>query len=158
MRPSRLMYADGWASSERHQRQHFLFVGGALLALLFVAGVLPQPKKSMGSAPNLPVIRIHYELKRPPVVVIRTSQRMIASANRQAHVDSESAPFDLAESRIVEGFAQSVAPLRSQVSAGEPKKVGAQFATEAQAFQRSHHVSPLQVTQRTNSGLFDTTW
>ena len=62
MRPSRLMYADGWASSERHQRQHFLFVGGALLALLFVAGVLPQPKKSMGSAPNLPVIRIHYEL------------------------------------------------------------------------------------------------
>jgi hypothetical protein len=103
-------------------RQHFLFVGGGLLTLLFVAGVLPQPKGRTESGPTFPAIRIHSEIKRPPAVVIDTSQRVVAPATTvQADVDSEAAPFVVPEARIRESFAQSVAPLKRQVGPSEPR-------------------------------------
>jgi hypothetical protein len=46
-------------------RRYFLFVGGGLLALLFLLdAVLPPPaRQRSASGPNFPVIRIHSELK-----------------------------------------------------------------------------------------------
>jgi hypothetical protein len=85
---------------------------------------------------------------------------MIAPATTaQADVDSESAPFNVPASRIGDSFAQSVAPLRRQVSAGEPKKRSEHNSQrKRKRFRARTKYPPIQVAQRTNSGLFDTTW
>ncbi|MBR1276191.1 hypothetical protein [Bradyrhizobium sp. AUGA SZCCT0283] len=58
-------------------RDYFLWVGGALLVLLFAADSLlptPLPSKLIVSHSTLPPIRITSELKGPEAVVIDTSQ------------------------------------------------------------------------------------
>jgi hypothetical protein len=106
-------------------RRYFLFVGGGLLALLFLLeAVLPPPaRQSSASGPNFPVIRIHSELKRPPAVVIDTSQRMIAPViAAQDESPAAPVPFVMPNSSIRESFAQLVLPSNIQTSASEPKK------------------------------------
>jgi len=106
-------------------RRYFLVVGGALLGLLFLLNaVLPPPARERGaSGLNLPVIRIHSELKRPPAVVIDTSQRMIAPViATQDDSPATPAPFVMADSRILESFAQLTLPSNRQTSTSEPKK------------------------------------
>ena len=106
-------------------RRYFLLVGGGLLALLFLLdAVLPPPARHRSaSGPNFPVIRIHSALKRPPAVVIDTSQPMIAPVIA-AQDDSPvaPAPFVTPDSRIRESFAQFVQASNRQTSASEPKK------------------------------------
>ncbi len=73
--------------------------------------------------PNFPVIRIHSELKRPPAVVIDTSQRMIAPVIAvQDDSPAAPAPFVMPDSRILESLAQFVPPSKRQTSASELKK------------------------------------
>ena len=121
----RRMQAQGMTTQELPLRGYFLFVGGGLLALLFLLNaVLPPPaRESSASGPNFPVIRIHSELKRPPAAVIDTSQRMIAPVIAvQDDSPAAPAPFVMPDSRIREGFAQLVLPSNRQTSASEPKK------------------------------------
>jgi hypothetical protein len=113
------------AAQELPLRRYFLFVGGGLLALLFLLeAVLPLPaRQSSASGPNFPVIRIHSELKRPPAVVIDTSQRMIAPViAAQDDSPAAPAPYVMPDSRILESFAQFVPPTNRQASANKPKK------------------------------------
>lgn len=122
---SRRMLAQRMTTHELPLRRYFLFVGGGLLALLFLLdAVLPPPaKESSASGPNFPVIRIHSELKRPPAVVIDTSQRMIAPVIAvQDDSPAAPAPFVMPDSRIRESFAQFDPPSKRQTSASEPKK------------------------------------
>jgi hypothetical protein len=59
--PGRWMRAHGQINSEMPLRQYFLFVGGALLTLLFAANwLMPLPASSelINSDVKLPVIRI----------------------------------------------------------------------------------------------------
>ena len=73
--------------------------------------------------PNFPVIRIHSELKRPPAVVIDTSQRMLAPVIAvQDDSPAAPAPVVMPDSRIRESSAQFVPPSNRQTSASEPKK------------------------------------
>jgi len=104
-------------------RRYFFFVGGGLLALLFLLdAVLPPPgRESSASSPNLPVIRIHSEQKRLPAVVIDTSQPMIAPLIAQDDSPAAPAPFVMADSRILESFAQLVLPSNRQTSGSETK-------------------------------------
>jgi Fusaric acid resistance protein-like len=61
--------------AEMPLRRYFLFVGGALLALLFVASwLVPATNARTGSAVNFPPIRIHSDRKGPEAVVIDTSK------------------------------------------------------------------------------------
>jgi hypothetical protein len=119
------MQAHGITAQELPLRRYFLFVGGGLLALLFLLdAVLPPPaRESSASGPNFPVIRIHSELKGPPAVVIDTSQRMIAPLI-VAQDDSPAAPAPLVvpDSRVRESFAQFVLSSNRQTGASEPKK------------------------------------
>jgi hypothetical protein len=106
-------------------RRYFLFVGGGLLALLFLLDAVlpPLAKERSASGLNFPVIRIQSELKRPPAVVIDTSQRMIAPViAAQDDSPAAPAPFVMPDSRIRESFAQLVLPSNRQTSASEPKK------------------------------------
>jgi hypothetical protein len=69
------------------------------------------------------VIRIHFELKKPPAVVIDTSQRMIAPVIAvQDDSPAAPAPFVMPDSRIRESLAQFVPLSKRQTSASEPKK------------------------------------
>ena len=121
----RQMQAQGMTTHDLPLRGYFLFVGGGFLALLFLLdAVLPPPARETGaSGPYFPVIRIHSELKKPPAVVIDTSQRMIAPVIAvQDDSPAAPAPFVMPDSRIREGFAQFVLPSNRQTSASEPKK------------------------------------
>lgn len=121
----RRIQGQGMTTHELPLRRYFLFVGGGLLALLFLLdAMLPPPaRESSASGPNFPVIRIHSELKRPPAVVIDTSQRMIAPViAAQDESPAAPAPFVMPDSRIRESFAQLVLPSNRQTSASEPKK------------------------------------
>jgi hypothetical protein len=65
--------------AEMPLRQYFLFVGGAMLALLFVANwFVPASRERTDSAVNFPPIRIHSDRKGPEAVVIDTSKSMLA--------------------------------------------------------------------------------
>jgi hypothetical protein len=69
--------ARGSVDSQIPLRDYFLWVGGALLVLLFAADSLipaPLPSKLIESHSTLPPIRITSELKGPEAVVIDTSQ------------------------------------------------------------------------------------
>ena len=117
----RRIQAQGMTAQELPLRRYFLFVGGGLLALLFLLdAVLPPPvRQRSASGPNFPVIRIRSELKRPPAVVIDTSQPMIAPViAAQDGSPSAPAPFVMPDSRIRESLAQF-----RQTSASEPKKL-----------------------------------
>jgi hypothetical protein len=73
--------------------------------------------------PQLPVIRIHPELNRPPAVVIDTSQRMLAPVIVvQDDSPAAPAPVVMPDSRIRQSSAQFVPPSNRQTSASEPKK------------------------------------
>jgi hypothetical protein len=69
--------ARGSVDSQVPLRDYFLWVGGALLVLLFAANSLlpaPPPSKLIESHSTLPPIRITSERKGPETVVIDTSQ------------------------------------------------------------------------------------
>ena len=71
------MRARGSVDTQIPLRGYFLWVGGALLVLLFAADSLlpaPPPSKLIESHFTLPPIRITSELKGPEAVVIDTSQ------------------------------------------------------------------------------------
>jgi hypothetical protein len=71
------MRARGSVDSQVPLRDYFLWVGGALLVLLFAANSLlpaPPPSKLIESHSTLPPIRITSERKGPETVVIDTSQ------------------------------------------------------------------------------------
>ncbi|MDE2470948.1 MAG: hypothetical protein KGL35_19920 [Bradyrhizobium sp.] len=63
--------------------RYFLFVGAALLALLFVVSAeLPSPPvvKATNTAADLPMIRIHSDRKWPERVVFDTSAKPVVVA------------------------------------------------------------------------------
>jgi hypothetical protein len=69
--------ARGSVDSQIPLRDYFLWVGGALLLLLFAADSLlpaPLPSKLIESHSTLPPIRITSELKGPEAVVMDTSR------------------------------------------------------------------------------------
>src|SRR5258705_7926175 len=71
------MRARGSVDAQIPVRGYFLWVGGALLVLLFAADSLlpaPLPSKLIESHSTLPPIRITSDLKGPEAVVIDTSQ------------------------------------------------------------------------------------
>ena len=157
---SRAIYADQLASPGLPLRRYFLFVGGGLLALLFVAGLLPTPMKRNGTDYNLPPIRIHSELKGPPSVFIDTSQRIIAPvATAQADIESEAAPDRAPEARIGQSFPHSYAQLQVQVGAGEPRKKPEHNLQPKRKhlMARKRHPS-VQVAQQSNFGWFEVNW
>jgi hypothetical protein len=71
------MRARGSVDTQAPVLGYFLWVGGAMLVLLFAAGSLlpaPLPSKLIESHSTLPLIRITSERKGPEAVVIDTSR------------------------------------------------------------------------------------
>ena len=106
--------------------RYFVFVGGALLALLFVADIYfpKQPVVATAdSGVDKSTIRIHSERKWPERVVFDTNQPTIfppAAANTVASVQ---APADVsAKARARDAFAQLQPPDQKQAQLTDPKK------------------------------------
>jgi hypothetical protein len=123
-------------------RQYFLFVGGTLLVLLFVAYWLfpvSASNERIQAAPNFPPIRIHSDRKGPEAVVIDTSKSMIGPV-LAAHEDmiapetvtSEEAP-------VREAWARPDAPTLQRVDANELIKMKQNQTSRKIADARKEH-------------------
>jgi hypothetical protein len=168
--------------------RYFVFVGGALLALLFAADyVLPsQPvARAIVTASNdQPLIRIRSDRHLPERVVLDTSQPTIAApAVKTAAVVAPQAPVqeaaspELAEmsakARVRETFAQFTPAPKANAAAARKTEAKPQVQAQAQLPQvqaqpkrkvARAHPAPYQgrpmmlVAQQPHFGLFNTTW
>ena len=97
--------------------RYFLFVGGALLALLFVASAWMPPVPAVGgpqSSADLSIIRIHSDRKWPERIVFDTTRPTItpaptaaASPIAEAAAPQKDAPALPLKPRVREAYAQS---------------------------------------------------
>ena len=107
--------------------RYFLFVGGALLALLFVADTwLPKLPAEQRADADLPVIRIHSDRKWPQAVVFDTSHPTIVAEQTTASAPPAARVADSsATARVRQAFAQLQPADRKQMGPTTgPKSTG----------------------------------
>jgi hypothetical protein len=159
--------------------RYFIFVGGALLALLFAADFI-VPASPVGQAiatasNEQPMIRIRSDRHLPDRVVLDTSQPTIAvPVVKTAAVVAPQQPVQAdvlaetsAKARVRETFAQFT---QAAPNAASAKKTDAKSQALAQVPQvqpkrrvaRTHpapqFARPMLVAQQPHFGLFNTTW
>ena len=156
--------------------RYFVFVGGVLLALLFISdAVLPkQPLPgflSVASA-DLPLVRIHSERKWPERIVFDTSLptvKPVIVAEAQPAPQAPAAP----KARVREAFAQFTPPVsrgdvkteakidvksdvRLDQAVAKVAEAGSQPKRKVAKPRPSRPV--ILVAQQPHVGLFDSTW
>jgi hypothetical protein len=156
--------------------RYFLYVGGALLALLLVCNaVLPQAPAvgSLVSSADPPVIRIHSDKKWPERVVFDTSQPAIAPvtvAKVDAPVAAPAVSLASPKARVREAFAQW--PVSEQIPAAAPaaakkpevkprpkhKLAKARPVQQPTMQQPTMQQPTMLVAQQPHFGLFGNTW
>jgi hypothetical protein len=135
--------------------RYFMYVGGALLALLFFSGAfLPKSPvvERTDSAAELPAIRIHSDRKWPERVVFDTSIPMVVPAQTAKAVAIGPPPALVtdvsAKVRVREAFAQMVPP--------EPKKPEAKPQRKRKIAKKRVAPPMIQVAQQPRFGFFNT--
>lgn len=143
--------------------RYFVYVGGALLALLFViSAVLPTlPDNAMlANSSDRPAIRIHSDRKLPERVVFDTAQPTIAPPSTVVAQAAPAPPPPRMAAKARESFAQLVEPEPKGSSAVSKK-------TEARLRQgpkrRVARVRPfgppmMLMAQQPRFGPFNTFW
>ena len=109
--------------------RYFVFVGGALLALLLVSNVLlpevPDATRA-DSGFDKSIIRIHSELKWPERVVFDTNQPTIIPPPPATTIASVKAPAKgadvSAKAQMREAFAEIPSPDRTPTQLSSPKR------------------------------------
>jgi hypothetical protein len=161
--------------------RYFVFVGGALLALLLISdAVLPQVPLPglLTSVSDAPAVRIRSERKWPARVVIDTTVPLPAAVKI---AKAEVAPLPprpgtadaSAKSRMREAFAQLPAGQTAQKQAGRKQPVDSKVTAMAAAEPGKPEVRPqpkrkisrarpaarpMMVAQQPHFGFFDSTW
>jgi hypothetical protein len=136
--------------------RYFFFVGGVLLALLFVVdAVLPKLPVADRTDTDLPVIRIHSDRKWPERVVFDTSIPTIIppqTAKAEAVVPAPAPVADVsAKVRVREAFAQFVPP--------DPKKPEPKLQRKRKIAKSRVAPPVVLVAQQPRFGFFDNgTW
>ena len=157
--------------------RYFLFVGGALLALLFgTAMLVPQtelPRVVAASNADMPPIRIRSDRKLPERVVFDTAQPVVApSVVAAAQPEAPVAPQLDKAAAARDSYAELVTPEAKPAAARTPvKKAEAREARPAKrrvARSRSYGPSPydrygyanrpMVVAQQPHFGWFGNTW
>jgi hypothetical protein len=141
--------------------RYFLFVGGALLALLFVADTwLPKLPAEQRADADLPVIRIHSDRKWPQAVVFDTSHPTIVPAQTQASVPAAATVADISsKSRVREAFAQLQPAGQTQAQLPDPKKPEAKLVQKRRIAKRRAAPPVMLVAQQPQFSLFgNNTW
>jgi hypothetical protein len=146
--------------------RYFLFVGGVLLALLFVSDAyLPKLPDAVRADADLPAIRIHTDRKWPERVVFDASLPTIAPA--QVAKLEVSVPVTVADVstkvRVREAFAQLQLPDTKQPQPAEASKPEPKPEAKPQPKRRTakRHVAPpmVLVSRQPQFGFFaSNTW
>jgi hypothetical protein len=144
--------------------RYFFFVGGVLLALLFISdAVLPKLPVADRAVAGLPVIRIHSDRKWPQPVVFDTSIRTVAPvqiAKAQADVPAPVTAADMsAKARVREAFAQLPLSDAKQLESSYPKKPEPKLQPKRRVAKK--HIAPptVLVAQQPPFGFFaNNTW
>lgn len=155
--------------------RYFMFVGGALLALLFVVDyVLPSEPatQAVATASNdQPLIRIRSDRHLPDRVVLDTSQPAIAAPVVSAAVVAPQPPVQesmspaladmSAKARVRETFAQFTPKPEAAVAKKtpvHPKRRVARAHPAPQFGFGQQFGRPMVVAQQPHFGLFNMTW
>jgi len=166
--------------------RYFIFVGGALLALLFAANfALPQApvaESTVTSSNDVPLIRIRSDRKLPERVVLDTSQTTVVppAAVTMAAVVAPQPPVKAstssalgelsAKARVRETFAQFTptdpngdaavkkAEAKPVVPAQPKRKVARRSAPTYYYYGQPMFGRPMRVAQQPHFGFFNTTW
>jgi len=139
--------------------RYFFFVGGVLLALLFISDAyLPRFPIANKTGADLPVIRIHSDRKWPEAIVYDTGLPTIIpthSVNREASVLNPATVTDVsAKTQAREAFAQ-IQPFdanRPQLS--DPEKREAKLQRQRKIAKKRVAPRPVMVAQQPQFGLF----
>lgn len=159
--------------------RYFVFVGGTLLALLFISDAV-LPKQPLPSFLNVasseqPFVRIHSERKWPERIVFDTS---IPTVKPTVVAAAQPAPHAVAApARVREAFAQLMPPVAKPVSKADVKtearvdaapavkpdqvvaKVAAARPHPKRKVAKARQARPLMlVAQQPRFGLFNSTW
>jgi hypothetical protein len=145
--------------------RYFLFVGGALLALLFLVDTqlpnLPVAQSAYDAAADLPPIRIHSDRKWPERVVFDTSAPAIAppAMTAQANVPAPAVVAEVSPKiRVRDAFAQ-LRPSDLELKPSDPVKPQP-VAPQKRKIAKKRVTPPMVlVAQQPQFGLFGrTTW
>lgn len=148
--------------------RYFVFVGGVLLALLFVSDAyLPKLPDAVRADADLPAIRIHTDRKWPARVVFDTSLPKIAPVQVAKLEASVPAPVTVADVstkvRVREAFAQLQLPDSKQPQPADASKPEPKPEAKPQPKRRTakRHVAPpmVLVSRQPQFGFFaSNTW
>ena len=137
--------------------RYFLYVGGALLALLFAIGWLVpgEPVVASNGAPAIerPVVRISSTQKLPERVVYDTSLPIIVPATSNMQIAAPQPPALSAQSRVRNTFAQfgpesgQAAPESKQIAGAAAQKPEIQ-APKKRKIARAHSYPPAYAQMR----------
>jgi hypothetical protein len=139
--------------------RYFVFVGGVLLALLFISNAyLPPSPETVTASADLPLIRIHSERKWPERIVFDTEIRPAAPVQTAKTEAVAPAPAPVvaemsAKVRVRDAFAQL--PFNPKLAqSSDPKKPEPKLPPKRRVAKR--HVAPptMQVAQQRQFGFF----
>jgi hypothetical protein len=137
--------------------RYFFFVGGVLLALLFMANAwLPElpATDSVASVADMPVIRIHSDRKWPERVVFDTS----APASMAEAVVPVPSTESSAKVRVRDSFAQLPSSGPRQLQSADLKKPEPKPQRKRRVAKARFAPPTMMVAQQPRFGFFDTGW
>jgi hypothetical protein len=138
--------------------RYFLFVGGVLLALLFISDAyLPKVPDAVRADADLPVIRIHSDRKWPERVVFDTNLPTIAPvqiAKTEARVQPAIVADVSAKTRVREAFAQLPPSDSKQLQPTNPRKVEPKLQPRRKVAKRRVGPPMVLVARQPQFGLF----
>jgi hypothetical protein len=143
--------------------RYFLFVGGVLLALLFISDAyLPKLPDAVRADADLPAIRIHTDRKWPERVVFDTNLPMVAPVQVATAEVSVPAPARVADVsakvRVRDAFAQLPLPDSKQLQS--PDRLTPEPKLQPKRKVAKRRAAPIVlVAQQPQSGFFaSNTW
>jgi hypothetical protein len=139
--------------------RYFFYVGGVLLALLFVPNAyLPKAPLAERANANAPVIRIHSERKSPERIVFDSSLPTIIPpriASDEASIPSLPAATDVSvKAREREAFAQMQPSNARQPQPSNPKKREPRLQHQAKIAKRYNAPQFFLAARQPQSGWF----
>lgn len=150
--------------------RYFVFVGGALLALLFVSNAYfpttpdhATTEATADSGFDRSTIRIHSEHKWPERVVFDTNQPTIVPPAAATTMASVPAPADVADisskARLREAFAQLPPHVQAQAQLSDPNKPEKPAQRKRKIAKRRAAPPVMLVAQQPQFSLFgNNTW
>jgi hypothetical protein len=142
-----------------HWARYFLFVGGALLALLFFSNAyFPNLPVEVKADSEHPAIRIHSDRKWPEAVVFDTSRPTIVPAQSAVAIAPTPPDADvLGKERARNAYAALNPADQKQAQTSDPNKPEKKPQRKRRIATR-HLTHPMMIAQQPQFGFFGNSW